>query len=106
MNTMALVIPPDLYQINPTTGVATLIGPTAFQLDAAIGVNGTVYGFTAANTVLSLNLANGSSTFVTNYDPGAFFITGAAQTPEPGSFVLVGMGIAAALISRRRMRRS
>ena len=76
--TSAVVDAPELYQINPKTGVATLIGPTAFGIDAAVQVNGTVLGFTSANTVLSLNLANGNTTFVTNYDASAMDITGAA----------------------------
>ena len=54
--TSAVVDAPELYQINPTTGAATLIGPTAFGIDAAVQVNGSVLGFTSANTVLSLNL--------------------------------------------------
>jgi len=102
--TLALVDDPELYQINPTTGAATLVGPTAFQLNAVVEANGTVYGFTAANQVLSLNLATGSSTFVANYDPAAFFITGAAATPEPASVALAGIGIAAILVLRRRRR--
>jgi hypothetical protein len=85
-----------------TTGAATLIGPTAFGIDAALQVNGAVYGFTSANTVLSLNVANGNTTFVTNYDPNAMDITGAAATPEPASFGLVAIGIAASLIAGRR----
>jgi outer membrane protein assembly factor BamB len=101
--TNAVVDAPELYRINPTTGAATLIGPTAFGLDAALEVNGTVYGFTAANTVLSLNLANGGTTFVTNYDSNAVDILGAAQTtPEPASFGLVGIGIAILVAGRRR----
>lgn len=106
-STVALVNDPELYQINPSTGVATLVGPTASQLDAAADVNGTVYGFTAADTVLSLDLATGNTDFVANYDPAAVFITGAAvATPEPVSLALVGIGIAAILVSRRRRRHS
>ena len=93
---------PQLYQINPTTGVATLIGPTAIGIDAAVQVNGSVLGFTSANTVLSLNLANVNTTFVTNYDASALDITGATTTPEPASFGLAAIGIAAVLVARRR----
>jgi outer membrane protein assembly factor BamB len=34
-----------LYQIDPTTGKATLIGPTAFALDTVVAINGTFYAF-------------------------------------------------------------
>jgi hypothetical protein len=100
--TNAVVDAPQLYQINPATGVATLIGHTAFGIDAALQVNGTVYGFTSANTILSLNVADGSSTYLTNYDPNAMDITGVTSTPEPASFGLVAIAIAAALVTGRR----
>jgi len=106
LNTLASVDSPELYQINPATGVATLVGPTALGLDAAVRVNGAVYGFaygyTGSSTVLALNPANGNSTFVADYSPNAFDITGAAPTPEPASFGLAAMGIAAVLVARRR----
>ncbi len=100
--TNAVVIAPELYRINTSTGAATLVGPTAFGIDAAVQVNGAVYGFTSANTVLSLNPADGSNTFVTNYDASALDITGAASAPEPASFGLAAIGIAGALVARRR----
>jgi hypothetical protein len=100
--TLALIDSPELYRIDPKTGAATEVGDTARQLDAAIDVNGVVYGFTATNQVLSLDLATGDPTLVANYDPAATFITGAAATPEPGYFALVGIGIAAIVIVRRR----
>jgi hypothetical protein len=100
--TSAVLVPPALYRINPATGAATLIGPTAFGIDAALQVNGTVYAFTSADTVLSLNVANGSTGFVTNYDPNAMDITGASPTPEPALFGLLGIGIAAVLVCKQR----
>ena len=100
--TMAIIDEPELYQIDPTTGLATVIGDTAFQINAAAQLNGTVYALTAANTVLSLDLATGNTTSVGNYDSAAFFVTGATATPEPVSFVLVGTAFAAILVKRRR----
>ena len=41
-------------------------------------------------------------TALTNYDPNAMDITGAAQAPEPASFGLVAIGIATALVAGRR----
>jgi hypothetical protein len=104
--TLALVVDPELYQINPITGLATEIGPTARQIDAAFKVNGTVYAFTATNTpqVLSLNLATGNTTVVTNYDQAAYFIEGATATPEPGSFALLAIGIAVIVVSSKLLR--
>jgi hypothetical protein len=118
LNTLASVDSPELYQINPATGVATLVGPTALGLDAVVQLNGTVYGldfgfYAGSNTVLSLNLANGNTTFLNDYvssaAPGgvnSFDVFGASPTPEPASFTLVGIGIAAVLVSKLRRRRS
>jgi hypothetical protein len=114
--TSALVNSPELYQINPTTGVATPIGPTTLGLDAAVQLNGTVYGFavgySGSNTVVSLNLANGNTTFVTDYvtapvagGANAFDIEGASPTPEPASFTLIGIGTGLVLACGRRKRR-
>jgi hypothetical protein len=110
-----LVDSPELYQINPVTGVATIVGATALGLQAAVQLNGTVYGLDfnpmGQNAVLSLNVANGNTTFLNNFASSpvaggvnAFAVTGAAATPEPASFTLVGIGIAAFLVSRRRKR--
>ncbi len=115
--TSTLVDSPELYQINPATGVATLVGATALGLQAALQINGTVYGLdfnpTGPNAVLSLNLANGNTTFLNNYASSpvaggvnAFAVTGASPAPEPASFALAGIGIAAVLVSKWRMRRS
>ena len=43
--TVTPIISPDLYQINPVTGHATLIGPTSLTLGAAVNVDGTIYAF-------------------------------------------------------------
>jgi hypothetical protein len=114
--TSGVVDSPELYQINPATGVATLVGPTSLGLDAAVFLNGTVYGFdfsfTGSNTVLSLNLANGNTTFLTDYASSpvaggvnAYDIEGVTPTPEPASFALVGIGIGLVFVSVRRKRR-
>jgi len=101
------VISPDLYQINPLTGHATVIAPTTVGLGAVANVNGTLYAFgDATSQVLTLNLTNGDTTVVTNFDPAAGIIGGASPVaPEPASAALAATGIiAAALLFRRRTR--
>jgi hypothetical protein len=103
--TVTPVISPDLYQINPLTGHATLIGPTALTLGAAADVNGTVYAFeNMTSQVVTLNLTNGNTSFAGNFDPAAGIIDGATPVPEPASIALTGLGIAALAIRRRRTR--
>jgi outer membrane protein assembly factor BamB len=97
------VIDAKLYEIDPATGVATLIGPTAFGLGAAVEVNGTTYAFNAPlGEVDALDLATGKTTFVSNLDPAAGIITGAAPTPEPASIALAAIGIIGFAVCRRR----
>jgi hypothetical protein len=101
------VISPDLYQIDPLTGRATVIAPTTLGLGAVANVNGTLYAFgNSTSQVLTLNLTNGKTTVVTDFDPAAGIIAGAvAVAPEPASAALAGVGItAAALLFRRRIR--
>ncbi|MDQ2898915.1 MAG: PEP-CTERM sorting domain-containing protein [Acidobacteriota bacterium] len=97
------VIPENLYQIDPATGTTTLIGPTAFALDTVIDVNGTFYAFkNDTNQVVTLNLANGNTSFVSNLDPAAGLVFGASPVPEPASLALAGIGMAALLVLRSR----
>jgi hypothetical protein len=64
------LIGPSLYQINPLTGLATTIAPTAFGLGAITNVNGTLYAFDLSlSSVVTLNLANESTSFVSDTDP-------------------------------------
>ena len=112
--TSAIVDSPELYQINPATGVATQVGPTALGIDAAVQLNGTVYalafGF-PSNTVLSLNLANGNTTFLNNYvsspvagGVNSYDIEGVSAVPEPASFALIFGGLLVLLASRKMVR--
>jgi hypothetical protein len=101
--TLTPVIAPNLYQIDPATGVATLIGPTAFGLSAAVELNGAAYAFSAPlRGVVALDLATGKTTFVSNLDPAVGIITGAAPTPEPASIALAALGMIGFAVCRRR----
>jgi hypothetical protein len=87
---------PTLYQIDPSTGVATAIGPTKLGLGSTVEVNGEFYAFrwvpigcemggcTAANfepliksQLLRLDLRTGNTTPVENAG-GPIFVDAAA----------------------------
>lgn len=104
--TASVVIPPELYQIDPTTGLATLIGKTDLTLGAVAEVNGTAYAFNIGEReIVTLDLTNGHSSFVSNFDPALGIVSGAtAATPEPASLALVGIGTLAAIFCAWRKR--
>jgi hypothetical protein len=99
---VGIVLPDALYQIDTGTGLATLIAPTLTPLNAFVNVDGTEYGFDGnLGQVVSLDLTNGNTAVVSDYDPAAGLLSGAAPTPEPANVLLVGAGIAAVGILRR-----
>jgi PEP-CTERM motif len=103
--TVTPVISPALYEINPTTGHATFIAPTALTIGAVVGVNGTFYAFNnMAGEVATLNLTNGNTTAVSNFPPdGGLLVQGASpDVPEPASFALVGIGSVVIAVRKRR----
>lgn len=103
------ILSPNLYQINPLTGAATLVGPTALGLSTAFDANGSVYAFdVATGEIVNLNVTNGDTTHFSDFDPTVGIINGAvspAATPEPASLALVGTGLAAIAGSMRRRQR-
>src|SRR5271155_4155124 len=82
------LIDPELYVIDPETGVATVVGPTLINGSALVEVNGTFYLFkevegspsnplSSAATVYILDLKNGNTRFVTNVETTASAVIGA-----------------------------
>jgi hypothetical protein len=108
-NNFSVLISPNLYQIDPASGAATLIGQTGRNLSAAVELNGAVYAFQGdpvarTSDEVSLDVATGHTSFVTHIDPGVAFVDGATAAPEPSSVVLSGLGIIAFAFVLRRKR--
>lgn len=100
------LIAPNIYRINTSTGVATLVTPTDFGLGAITDVNGTLYAFDLPiSSIVTLNLADGSTTYVSDTDPAVGMVGGASPVPEPSSISLCLLGLSAgAELVRRRIR--
>jgi hypothetical protein len=81
---------PALYRIDPRTGTSTRIGPTNLGIGSTVTVGANFYAFRLVTTgfaygfpygfseLVSLDLSTGKSTFITNVDPAAGSIFGAA----------------------------
>lgn len=107
---------PDLYTLSTTTGTATLVG--AFGSSAEMGVllteGGVLYGGDDTNnTVDTINTGTGAATVgptPSGSFGGSFYglapspVPGATVTPEPATLSLLGMGVSALALIRRRMR--
>jgi hypothetical protein len=104
LSVVSTLVAPELYRINPATGIATTIGATDLGIGAVVYINGTSYAFNdLTNQITTIDLSSGATTFVSNFDPAAGVIQGAAATPEPCSIVLAASAlIGFAFLSRWR----
>jgi hypothetical protein len=99
------MVAPELYQIDPSTGIATVIGSTDLGIGAVADVHGTSYAFNdITDQIVSIDLSSGKTSFVSSFDPAAGVIQGAvAVIPEPGSVALAAIGlIGLAFLGRRK----
>jgi hypothetical protein len=78
----SIVVPPDLYEIDPRTGRASVIGATTLGIGGVVDVHSTDYAFNdLTGEILELDLATGNTTPVGNFAPTAGVIQGAAWLP-------------------------
>jgi outer membrane protein assembly factor BamB len=99
----SILIPDNLYRIDPKTGATTLIGPTTLNLSAVAAADGVFYAFNGGTRqVVTLDLATGHTGLVTGYDPSIGIVTGAVATPEPASIALAAFGFVGLALCRSR----
>ncbi len=81
---VSVPIPGALYEINRKTAQATMIAPTDPNITMIVNVDGTIYAFDAETSqVVTLDLVNGQTAPVSDYDP-SLIIIGGATPAHPG----------------------
>lgn len=115
-----VLVNPGLWQIDPTTGVATFIASTDLHILSATDDNGEIIGFegfpSATNPLpnplieaISLDLANGDTSEIVSLgtDTGPMFGVApeVSATPEPASLALLGTSLAAVAVRLRSIKR-
>lgn len=77
--TFTPLVPGAIYEIDPATGQAAKVAPTETTFTAIVNVNNTIYAFNAfTGQVVILDVTNGQTTVLTDVDPNAGVIAGAA----------------------------
>lgn len=74
----SVVVSPELYEIDPATGHATVIGPTELGIGGVLSFDGRDYAFDdLTNQILAISLMNGSTRPVGSFNGAAGVIQGA-----------------------------
>jgi hypothetical protein len=85
----------NLYTVNTNTGAASSVGNIGYVVSALDFENGTLYGFTAGEQIVTIDTTTGAGTFLVNQSESARVISAtSAAVPEPGSLCLLCLGLA------------
>ncbi|HEY7209329.1 MAG TPA: PEP-CTERM sorting domain-containing protein [Bryobacteraceae bacterium] len=105
-NALYLAINSDLFVIDTTSGLASYVGTSgATDFGAIVDIRGTIYAnsITGPNAVYTYDPATSVVSTVQS-NSGSYAWGLAAVVPEPGSFVLIGLGVLLGGYSLRRRR--
>jgi len=95
----------NLYTVNTSTGVASLVGNIRFEVGALDFENGTLDGFTVGRQIITIDTATATGTFLANEDSTRVVSAPSAAVPEPGSLCLLCFGIAGVAAYHWRARK-
>lgn len=101
-----------LFRIDPATlqsASRALVGLTGRLIGSGF-VGGAYYGFTGEGRIYNIDKLTGVATLYGSYDSGVppgggppfTGVFGVVDTPEPGSLLMAGTGVAALMLKRRR----
>jgi hypothetical protein len=97
------VVAPKLYEIDPGSGLAQVIGPTDLGIGGATDVNGSSYALDdLTNQILSIDLLTGGASVAGSFDTAAGVVNGVTATPEPSTIAFAIAGAIAICAMRRR----
>lgn len=101
----------QLFTVDPTNGVGTLVGDIGYAQVyglAYVPETGTLYGFNdVGNNIISINTTTGAGTVVANYSGGFEILGAATAVPEPraAGIVTLGFGVLVGALVRRKIRK-
>ncbi len=100
----------QLVSLDSTTGVGTAIGNMGFSSVYGLNFSGsTLFGFTSGGLTLSIDTGTGVSTQIATNSIAAYGadgVGGVLAVSEPGTIVLLGLGVFGLGLSRKRIMRS
>lgn len=99
-----------LERVDPITGIATVIGTgLGVQIISAVNANGTIYGGSFDGNLYTIDLSTGVATLdvaINGANGGLLNALAFTAVPEPSTFLLGGIALAALWVFKSRVSRA